>query len=172
VIDLFSSSNEEEFVADTSRDFEFTQRLYGELNRDLLGPPDDGNVIILIDLDEDKVEVHEEKFAGAKDAAASAAVNLVSTASADDTGTPAEKSSTPAASLADADDDDPRAVPNDSSDDLAPGPKMEEGSGGGDEAGAPYTAAPRTTSATGVLQGELRSTLLPFFFLYAEELGW
>jgi hypothetical protein len=166
VIDLFSSLDEEEFVADTSRDFEFTQRLYGELNRDLLGPPDDGNVIILIDPDEDKVEVHEEKFASAKDAAASAAVNLVSTASADDTGTPA-------ASLADTDDDDdPRAVPNDSSDDLAPGPKMEEGSGGGDEAGAPYTAAPRTTSAAGVLQGELRSTLLAFFFLYAEELGW
>jgi hypothetical protein len=161
VIDLFSSSDEEDFVADTSRDFEFAQRLYAELNRDLLGTPDDGKVIILSDPNEDKVEVHEEKFVGAKDAAASAAVNLVSTASTDDTGTPA-------ASLADA-NDDPRMVRNDSSDGLAPGPKMKEGSGGGDEAGVPYAAAPKMASATGVLQGELHSVLLPFFFLCAEE---
>jgi hypothetical protein len=43
---------------------------------------------------------------------------------------------TPAASLVDA-DDDPEVVPNDSSDSLALGPKMEEGSGGGDEADTP-----------------------------------
>jgi hypothetical protein len=61
---------------------------------------------------------------------------LVSTASADDTRTLAEKILTSAASLA-ADDEDPGVVPNDSSDSMAPGPKMEEDSGGRDEAGAP-----------------------------------
>jgi hypothetical protein len=136
VIDLSSSSDEEDFIADTSHDFEFTQRLYGELNRDLLGPSGDDKVIILSNSNEDKEEVRKEKFADAEDAATSAAVNLVSTTSADDTGTLAEKSSTPAASPADA-DDDPGAVPYDSSDGLPPGPKMEEGSGGGDEASAP-----------------------------------
>jgi hypothetical protein len=49
---------------------------------------------------------------------------------------------------------------------------MEEGSGGGDEVGAPLAAAPRMASATGVLQGKLHSALLPFFLLCAEELGW
>jgi hypothetical protein len=171
VIDLSSSSDEEDFIADTSRDFEFVQRLYGELNRDLLGSPSDGKVIILGESDEEKEEACEEKSAGIKDAATSAAVNLVSTASADDIGIPAQKSLTPAASPTDA-AEDPRATPNDSSDGLVPGPKMEEGSGGRDEAGAPYVAAPRMASTTGVLQGKRHSTLLAFFLLCAEELRW
>jgi hypothetical protein len=54
VIDLSSSSDEEDFIADTSQDFEFTQRLYGEFNRDLLGPPGDSKVIILSDSNEKK----------------------------------------------------------------------------------------------------------------------
>jgi hypothetical protein len=33
VIDLSSSSNGEDLIAATSRDFEFAQRLFGELNR-------------------------------------------------------------------------------------------------------------------------------------------
>jgi hypothetical protein len=136
VIDLSSSSNEEDSFTDTSRNFEFTKRLYGELNRDLWGPPGDGKIIILNDSDEEKEEVREEKSAGTKDVTASAAVNLVSTASTDDSGTLAEKSSTPSASPVDA-DEDPRVVPNGSSDGVAPGPKMGEGSGGRDEAGAP-----------------------------------
>jgi hypothetical protein len=37
VVDLSSSSDEGEIIPDTSHDFEFTQRLYGELNRALLG---------------------------------------------------------------------------------------------------------------------------------------
>jgi hypothetical protein len=45
-------------------------------------------------------------------------------------------SSTPAASPADA-AEDLRVAPNDSSDDLALGPKMEEGRGGRDEADTP-----------------------------------
>jgi hypothetical protein len=54
VIDLSSSSDEEDSFIDTSCDFEFVQRLYGELNCDLLGPPGDGKVIILNDFDEEK----------------------------------------------------------------------------------------------------------------------
>jgi hypothetical protein len=91
-VDLYSPSDEEEPIHDTARDFEFTQRLFGELNRDLLGPPGDGKVIMLSDSDEEKEDAHEEKSTGAEDAATSAAINPVSTASADDIGTPAEKS--------------------------------------------------------------------------------
>jgi hypothetical protein len=54
VIDLSSSLDEEDIIAVTSRDFEFTQRLFGDLNRVVLGPPDDGKVIILDDSDEEK----------------------------------------------------------------------------------------------------------------------
>jgi hypothetical protein len=104
VIDLSSSSDEEDFITDTSRDFEFTQRLYGKLNRDLLGLPSNGRVMILCDSDKEKEEASEES-AGTEDATASAAVNLVSIASADNTGILAEKSSTPATSTADAAED-------------------------------------------------------------------
>jgi hypothetical protein len=135
VVYLSSPSDEEEPIHDISRDFEFAQRLFGELNCDFLGPLDNSKVIILSDSDEEKEEASEKKSTGVEDAATSAAVNPVSTASADDIGIPTEKSSTPAASLADA-AEDLGAVPNDSSDGLAPDPKMEEGSGGGNEAGA------------------------------------
>jgi hypothetical protein len=125
VIVLSSSSDEEDSIADTSCDFEFAQQLYNELNRDLLGSPGDGKVIILSDSNEEKEEAHKEKSTGAEDAAASATVNPASTASADDTDTRVEKSSTLAAFHANA-DDDPRVVPNDSSDggDEALCPKM------------------------------------------------
>jgi hypothetical protein len=105
VIDLSSSLNEENFIADTSRDFEFAQRLYGELNRDLLGPPDDSKVIILSDSGEEKEKVHEEESIGVEDEVASAVVNPISTASTDDIGIPAEKSLTLAACPADAAED-------------------------------------------------------------------
>jgi hypothetical protein len=52
MIDLSSSSDLEDLIADTSHDFEFTQRLYDELNRAVLGPPGDGKIIILNDYDE------------------------------------------------------------------------------------------------------------------------
>jgi hypothetical protein len=39
MIDLSSSSDEVDLIAATSRDFEFTQMLFGELNRAVLGPP-------------------------------------------------------------------------------------------------------------------------------------
>jgi hypothetical protein len=136
VVDLSSPSDEEEPIHDISRDFKFTQRLFGKLNLDFLGLPSDDKVIVLSDYDEEREEACEEKSNSIKDAATSVAVNLVSTTSTDDIGIPAKKSSTPAASPADV-AEDPRAVPNDSSDGMAPGPKMEEGSGGGDEAGTP-----------------------------------
>jgi hypothetical protein len=99
-----------------------------------LGPPDDGKVINLNDSDEEEEEAHNGKSAGVEDVAASAAINSVSTASVDNISTPAEKSSTPAASLVDA-DNDLGVEPNDSSDGLVPCSKVEEGTGGGDEAG-------------------------------------
>jgi hypothetical protein len=42
VVDLSSPSDEEEPIHDISRDFEFTQHLFSELNLDFLGPPGDG----------------------------------------------------------------------------------------------------------------------------------
>jgi hypothetical protein len=136
VVDLSPPSDEEEPIHDTARDVEFAQHLFDELNRDLLGSPGDDKVIILSDSDKEKEEAHEEKYVSTEDAATSATVNPVSTASVDDIGTPAEKSLTPGASHDDV-DNDPRVEPNDSSDGLAPGPKVEEGTGDGDEAGAP-----------------------------------
>jgi hypothetical protein len=67
VVDLSSPSDGEEPIHDTACDFEFAQRLFDELNRDLLGPAGDGKVIILSDSDEEKEETHVEKSAGAKD---------------------------------------------------------------------------------------------------------
>jgi hypothetical protein len=36
MIDLSLSSDEENFIADTSHDVEFTKKLFGDLNRDIL----------------------------------------------------------------------------------------------------------------------------------------
>jgi hypothetical protein len=52
-------------VVDTSRDEEFTKKLFGDLNRDILGPPDDGKIIIIDDSDNDD-EAQEEGMAGAE----------------------------------------------------------------------------------------------------------
>jgi hypothetical protein len=109
-------------------------------------------VIILSDSDEEE-EVREETAANTE-AASCAAV----------------KSSTPAPSTVDADEGLGK-MQDDNSDDLASGQDTSKSSGGGDEAGSPYAAAPRTTPATGVLQGELHSALLHGFLFCAEELG-
>jgi hypothetical protein len=66
VVDLSSPSDEEEPIHDTSHDFEFAQHLFGELNRDLLGPPGDDKVIIHSDSDKEKEETLEEKSGGVK----------------------------------------------------------------------------------------------------------
>jgi hypothetical protein len=52
MIDLFLSSDEENFIVNTSHDAEFAKKLFGDLNRDILGPPGDGKIIILDDSDE------------------------------------------------------------------------------------------------------------------------
>jgi hypothetical protein len=81
VIDLSSSPDAEDLIADTSHDFEFAQRLYSELNCIVLGPPGDDKIIILSDSDEE--EVREERTTGTEYVAISAAVNPASTVSAD-----------------------------------------------------------------------------------------
>jgi hypothetical protein len=84
VVDL--SSDEEEIFPDTMRDEEFIRRLFSKLNRKLLGPLGDDNIIILSDSDE-KEEVHEEITVDAE-AAPPSAMNSpapsVSIAAADD----------------------------------------------------------------------------------------
>jgi hypothetical protein len=67
--------------------FEFAQRLFGELNRAVLGPPGDGKIIVLSDSDEE--EVSEEKTTTIEDATAFTAVNPASTSSVDADGAPA-----------------------------------------------------------------------------------
>jgi hypothetical protein len=118
VIELSSSSNEEDFFTDTSWDAEFARRLFGDLNHDLLGPPGDGKKIILNDSDKEE-EVREETTNDAFAAPSAVA-----------------KSLTPATSTADA-DEDPGKMQDDNSDDLAPGPDTGKRSGGRDEAGSP-----------------------------------
>jgi hypothetical protein len=54
VVDLSSSSDEEGLISHTSRDEEFTKRLFGDLNRDVLGLLGDGKIIILSDSDEEE----------------------------------------------------------------------------------------------------------------------
>jgi hypothetical protein len=41
------------FIVDTSRDEELARKLFGDLNRDILGPPSDGKIIVLDDSDDD-----------------------------------------------------------------------------------------------------------------------
>jgi hypothetical protein len=76
VVDL--SSYEENLIPDTPRDEEFTKRLFGNLNREILGSPDNGYVIILSDLDEEE-EVHKEDTTNANAAPSSAVKSPAST---------------------------------------------------------------------------------------------
>jgi hypothetical protein len=111
VIDLSSSSDEEDLIVATSRDFDLAQRLFGELNRGVLGPPGYGKIIILSDSDEEEVR---EKTTDTEIMAASAAVNPASTASADV-------------------DDAPVGVKNDNSDDQGPDQEAGGDNGSGDD---------------------------------------
>jgi hypothetical protein len=47
------------FIVDTSRDEKIARKLFGDLNRDILGPHSDGKIIILDDSDDDD-EAQEE----------------------------------------------------------------------------------------------------------------
>jgi hypothetical protein len=98
---------------------EFAQRVFGELGRDVLGPPGDGKVIILDDSKEEE-EMREEVITNT-DAVPSVVVGRPSTLTA---------------SPVDA-DEDPETAPNDNSDGLALGLKMGKDNNGGDKAGLP-----------------------------------
>jgi hypothetical protein len=54
MIDLSLSSDEENFIIDTSHNTEFARKLFGDLNHDILRLPSDGKVINLDDSDEKK----------------------------------------------------------------------------------------------------------------------
>jgi hypothetical protein len=71
-VDLTSSSGEEDSFADTSRDEELARKLFGDLNRDILGPPGNGKIIVLSDSD-DEDEAHEDAAVNAETAPPSAA---------------------------------------------------------------------------------------------------
>jgi hypothetical protein len=47
-------------VVDTSRDEEFTRKLFGDLNRDIVGTPGDGKIIIIDDSDDNNKAQEEE----------------------------------------------------------------------------------------------------------------
>jgi hypothetical protein len=113
---LSSSYDEESLIADVSRDEEFTRRLFGDLNRDVLGPPGDDKIIILSYSDGEEEEVHEEKTTDTEDVTTSAAVNPASTASVDA-------------------DDAPTRVKNDNSDDRSPDQEADGSNGREDDAG-------------------------------------
>jgi hypothetical protein len=83
VVDLSSSSDEENLIADVSRDEDFTRRLFRNLNHDILGSPGDGKIIILSDSDTEE-EVREEKATDAEAAPSSAIRSPTPTAFAAD----------------------------------------------------------------------------------------
>jgi hypothetical protein len=113
VVDLSSSSDEEGLIPDILRDEKFIKKLFGDLNRDVLGPPGDDKIIILSDSDEEEEEVREEKTTDTEAATTSATVNPASTASTDA-------------------DDAPAGVKNDNSDDRTPDQEADGGNSGGD----------------------------------------
>jgi hypothetical protein len=82
-VDLALSSGEEEPVADTSWDEEIVRKLFGDLNRDILGPPGDGKVIVISDSD-DEDETHEDAAVNAEAAPPSATNSADSPTSASD----------------------------------------------------------------------------------------
>jgi hypothetical protein len=116
VIDLSSFSDEEDLIASTSHDFEFTQRLFSELNRVVLGPPSDSKIIILSNSNEE--EARKEKTIGTKDVVASTTVNPASTTSADT-------------------DDAPTKAKYDNSDDQGPDQEAGDDNDSGDDADEP-----------------------------------
>jgi hypothetical protein len=83
VVNLSSSSDKGDLIADVSRDEEFARRIFADLNRNVLGSPDNDKSIILNDSDE-KGEVREEKAADAEAAPSSTARSPTPTTSVDD----------------------------------------------------------------------------------------
>jgi hypothetical protein len=100
MIDLSLSSDEENFIDDTSHDVEFDRKLFYDLNCSIIGPPGDGKTIILDDSNEEK-EAPDDKTADTELTTTSTVVNPVPTASA-------------------VADDAPEGAKNDNSDDQGP----------------------------------------------------
>jgi hypothetical protein len=117
-VDLSSSSDEEGLIADTSRDEEFTRRLFGDLNCNILGPVGDGKIIILSNSDEEEEEVREEKTVGVEATPSSTARSPTSTTSADA-------------------DDAPTGAQNNNSDDHTPNREADGGNSDKDKDGLP-----------------------------------
>jgi hypothetical protein len=82
-VDLTLSSGEEKSIADTSRDEEFARKLFGDLNRDILGPPGDSKNIVISDSN-DEDETHEDVVVNAEAAPPSATNSVDSPTSASD----------------------------------------------------------------------------------------
>jgi hypothetical protein len=116
MVHLSSSRDEKCLIPDILRDEEFTKKLFGDLNHDILGPPSNDKIIILSDYDEEEEEVRGEKTIGTETVATSAAVNLASTASADDA---------------------PTGVKNNNSDDRTPDQEADGDNGSGDDVRLP-----------------------------------
>jgi hypothetical protein len=66
--------NPSSFIVDTSHDEELARKLFGDLNRDILGPPGDGKIIILNDSDDDD-GAQEEKTIDIESTASPASVD-------------------------------------------------------------------------------------------------
>jgi hypothetical protein len=118
VVFLSSSSDDEGLIPDTSCDEELVRRLFGDFNHNILGPPDDGNIIILSDSVEEE-EVHEEDVVDTEAMPSSATGILASTTSATDT------------------DEALKGRQDDNSDDLAPNQETGDGNNGGDKVISP-----------------------------------
>jgi hypothetical protein len=117
-VDMYSSSDEKGLIPNTSRDEEFTRKLFGDLNRDFLRSPGDSIIIILNDSDEEE-EVREQDAVDADVAPSSATRFLAPTASTVDTG------------------EDPKGMQGDNIDGLSPDWESGDGSSGGDKASSP-----------------------------------
>jgi hypothetical protein len=92
-------------------------RLFDDFNRDVLGPPGNGKIIILNDSNEEE-EVHEEKVTDAEAAPSSVARSPTSIASTDT-------------------DDAPMGVKNNNSDDRTPDQEADSSNASGYDAGLP-----------------------------------
>jgi hypothetical protein len=79
MIDLSSSSDEENFIVDTSRDVKLAKKLFDDLNHDILGSPGDDKIIFLDDSNEEN-EAQEEKTADIESTSAFASSNPASSA--------------------------------------------------------------------------------------------
>jgi hypothetical protein len=80
-VDLALSSGEEDSITDTSRDEELARKLFSDLNRDILGSPGDGKIIVLSDSD-DEDETPEDAAVNAEATPPSATNSMDSPTSA------------------------------------------------------------------------------------------